>query len=220
MELTFYQALANKDPKAWRSAFDALFPVALKNVKQGRRQTELDDPPDIASRAISLVFGIINSDRLGERLRGLEKEEVLVQLQAITAVIARRIQISNQRSFYAAKRSGHSKLAPLEDDMLAAKDCYEALELADALRVLREIMDQRLDDTERQIINDYYMVGLTLAEISKKREMPLGSVGTKISRAILKVRDRLDESGIRKESLKVFIGDELATFALQRKSDD
>ena len=199
MELTFYQALANKDPKAWRSAFDALFPVALKNVKQGRRQTELDDL-QISQAGQSVSFWYVNSDRLENACVVLKRKSA--RTTASVTVIARRIQISNQRSFYAAKRR-HSKLAPLEDDMLAAKDCYEALELADALRVLREIMDQRLDDTERQIINDYYMVGLTLAEISKKREMPLGSVGTKISRAILKVRERLDESGIRKDSLKV-----------------
>jgi len=82
------------------------------------------------------------------------------------------------------------------------------LELADALRVLRKVMEEHLDELERGLLQDYYLEGLTLKELSVRHELPLGSVGTKIGRLMLKLRKKVEEEGVSKDSLTYFLHQE------------
>jgi RNA polymerase sigma factor (sigma-70 family) len=208
VEESYYKLLEARDPRAWRCAFDALYPVALKNASNGKGALGLEDAKELALQAVDKIFGILEEARFRSRWVGLEKEEVLAQLGAMVAVIARRLRISSNRKHFSAKREGGNLHTPLEEALLSKDNGYKMLELADALRVMRKVIDGHLDDNERELLQDYYLEGLTLKEVSTRHGMPLGSVGTKIGRVLLKLRKKVEEEGVNKESLTYFLREE------------
>ena len=205
---SFYISLEAKDPRAWRCAFEALYPVALKNASNGSGAMGLEDSKELALEAVSRLFTIVEERRFRSRWVGLEKEEVLAQMGAMVAVIARRLKISSNRKHFSSKRQGRNLHTSLDESLLSADSGYKMLELADALRVLRKVMDANLETLERDLLQDYYLEGLTLKEISLRHGLPLGSVGTKIGRILLKLRKQVEEEGVSKDSLTYFLREE------------
>ena len=208
MEDSFYLSLEAREPRAWRSAFDALYPVALKNASNGKGALGLEGEQELAMEAVGRIFSIVKDGRFRSRWIGLEKEEVLAQMGALVAVISRRLRISSNRKHFSAKREGGKLHTPLEESLLSSGSGYKMLELADALRVLRKVMEGHLDELDRALVQDYYLEGLTLKEVSVRHGLPLGSVGTKIGRILLKLRKKVEEEGVRKESLTYFLREE------------
>jgi len=208
MEDSFYICLEARDPRAWRCAFDALYPIALKNASNGKGAMGLEESKELAMQAMSQIFSIVEEGRFRSRWMGLEKEEVLAQLGAMVAVIARRLRVSSNRKHFATKRQGGALHTSLDESLLSGASGYKMLELADALRVLRKVMEEHLDELERGLLQDYYLEGLTLKELSIRHGLPLGSVGTKIGRLLLKLRNKVEEQGVSKDSLTYFLHQE------------
>ena len=208
MEDSFYICLEARDPRAWRCAFDALYPIAVKNASKCKGALGLEEAKELAMQAMSQIFGIVEEGRFRSRWMGLEKEEVLAQLGAMVAVIARRLRISSNRKHFSSKRQGGVIHTPLDESILSSASGYKMLELADALRILRKVMEEHLNPLERGLLQDYYLEGLTLKELSVRHELPLGSVGTKIGRLLLKLRKKVEEEGVSKDSLTYFLHQE------------
>lgn len=58
-----------------------------------------------------------------------------------------------------------------------------------------------LPDTERELLTLRYFAGLSIRELSKAMDMPMGSVGVKISRSLDRLRRELAASGHKLEDL-------------------
>jgi len=62
-------------------------------------------------------------------------------------------------------------------------------------RALSEAMNG-LPERDRELVTLRYFAGLSIKELSESMRMPMGSVGTTISRALVRVRATLEARGI------------------------
>ncbi len=57
---------------------------------------------------------------------------------------------------------------------------------------LREVIEQKLDERDKKIVNMLYFEGYTQQEVSEKLQMPLGSVKTRIRMTVNQLRNFLN----------------------------
>ena len=101
-------------------------------------------------------------------------------------------------------RKRHSSEFTLEIDELAALaptvegQQLHGLQNAELRAVLEEAIRQ-LDERDRELVTLRYFAGLQLKELADVLEMPMGTVGVKLSRSLVKMRRTIEERGFRPE---------------------
>jgi RNA polymerase sigma-70 factor, ECF subfamily len=101
-------------------------------------------------------------------------------------------------------RKRHSSEFTLEIEDLAALapnvegEQRAGLQNAELRAVLEEAIRQ-LDERDQELVTMRYFAGLQLKELAEVLEMPMGTVGVKLSRSLVKMRRTMEESGFRLE---------------------
>ncbi len=95
-----------------------------------------------------------------------------------------------------AKKRGSGNTESLDADQHEAADALErtaldsplaSLEQKELAKALREVLAE-LKPPPRDIVDDFYLHGLSFQEIVKKRQVPLGSVGVYLKRGLETMR--------------------------------
>ena len=185
------------DEQAWADAFGHLWPIAL-GVALGHQLTR-EDAEDVAIETLAAV---------AEKVEYLAKVE---ELKALTVAIARRRAISKIRKKLAAKRGGPSGLVSMPPDQMAEAEQSVAptshlseQELSELILLLHKLLET-LDANTRSLLIEKVAEGCTFEELSRKHGVSLGTLCSKLARALEKVRKSLGNSPLLLKELKEFL---------------
>jgi RNA polymerase sigma factor (sigma-70 family) len=178
-------ALKLGDEQAWSLAFHDLWPLALRAAQHPELVLTLEEAQDAASEALVQLVDQI------ERVRTYE------EVKALTVTIAYRRAVSLARRKSAAKRQPKT---PSGDP--AEQDC-DAMEVPDSMssrltdQEIRELVVllkqalEALDEETRTLLKEKIGHGLSYEELSRKHQMPVGTLCAKVARGLRKVRNAL-----------------------------
>ena len=196
--------LVRGEEDAWREVFPVLFGDAVQ-VCRGHHMLHLPevDAEDIAQEAVTEVILEVDLKRLS----------TMKDLRRFTRAVALKRGIDHVRRITARKRgSGEvgSLDAPIGDGSLTRLDLLasafsvrKAMDWVEFLTKLDEVITTRLNEKEREMIRLFYLKDCPQKEIAEKLEVPIGSVGATLKRALGKIEAALTEIGI---SLDDFLG--------------
>jgi RNA polymerase sigma factor (sigma-70 family) len=166
-------ALHAGDPAAWQQAFTQLWgPV----VRAARRQ--LNDAGEAEEAA---------AQALHETRQAAGTTRSWAEVGALAVVIARRRAISRSRALAARKRQPGAVV--LLDSLEAAEagepPQYAALRILDVQAILAG-----LPPAQRELLQEYFLAGLTSDEVARKRGVPAATVRSQVMRLLAQLRGR------------------------------
>lgn len=164
-------ALHAGDPAAWQQAFTLLWgPV----VRAARRQ--LNDAGEAEEAA---------AQALHETRRAVATTRSWAEVGALAVVIARRRAISRSRSLAALKRQPGTlvSLDSLEAGGEGEPPQYAALRTLDVQTILAGLPAE-----QRDLLQDYFLEGLTSDEAARKRGVPAATVRSQVMRLLAQLR--------------------------------
>lgn len=125
-------------------------------------------------------------------------------LEMLIAVIARRNALDHLR-WMEAKRRGGGKIESIEgDDPPAPGDPLSEINAVELAQLLSELM-AKLSERDRKLFQAYHLEGMTQGEIAKQFQMPIGTVGVTLSRALEALEEELERHPkLMKELLELF----------------
>jgi RNA polymerase sigma factor (sigma-70 family) len=148
---------------------------------------------EIAEEVVQEVFATAWSSR--SQLRDPKRLESWLFKAARRAAVRQATKLSSKME------------RAVEDDVLAsfplasdAPDARRGLLAEQSARLLEEALAS-LDPKRRDLLAMRYFSEMQLAEIAEALDMPLGSVGTTIARALESLRRRFESMGLRQEDL-------------------
>ena len=174
--------LQSGDPVMWETAYHFLWPVAW-SVAQQRLQPDSFSPSDVEDVAV---------DAIKEAAEQVAQVADFAELKALTAVIAQRRAIDFVRRSLAARRSTNATESLEGKENLPADTANPLgqLQAAELARFLTGLMSA-LPPGQRKLLFGYYVRGKTQAELARECEMPIGTVGVTLSRALDVMREEL-----------------------------
>lgn len=175
------QALLAKQPAAWNDFVDRFLSLVYHAIHYTAhlRSAKLF-PEDVEDIAAEVLMEIVKDDyKLLRQFRGQ------AALSTYLTVIARRIcvhELNRRQAVREAIRKGEVKAPEVEADDPVALKGMERLEEVE--RLLR-----KLKGTDREIVRLFYLEGRTYEEISTELDLPVNTIGAKLSRARAKLRE-------------------------------
>ncbi|MBI5689965.1 MAG: sigma-70 family RNA polymerase sigma factor [Verrucomicrobia bacterium] len=166
--------LRDGQAEAWRRAFDLLWRVVQRAA--ARYLTDRGAVEETAAQALQ-------ETRVAAKTAGSWAE-----VGALAVVIARRRAISRRRAQAADKRPPEI-VAPLDPELVGEDrepPQYAALRALD----VRELL-ATLEPTQRELLEDYFLVGLTSEEVATKRGVPAATVRSQVMRMLAHLRERV-----------------------------
>ena len=184
------RALQRGDPAAWDEAFAWLWPAAF-GAAQAKLQPFL--PGDVEDVAIEALEELI------EKVRGVRAVE---ELKPLVASIAHHRAVSRLRQHFAAKRgSGQTESLEARDEAggsgetVAAGDSpLDALTQKELANVLGGMMAE-LKPPQGELLEDFFVSGLSYEEMAKKHGVAVGSVGVYLKRGLEAMRRAWERRG-------------------------
>ena len=166
----------------WDAAFHWLWPIAWTAAQRRLATFAPGEIEDVAVEAIREAAERVQAGKVGS----------FEELQALTGIIARRRAVDHIRRMQAERRAagatesieGHEDLASGAPDPL---EQVSSRDLAGLLMNLTESLTQK----QQQLLRLYYVDGLKQAELAEKLDLPLGTVGVTLSRALESLRVEL-----------------------------
>lgn len=166
----------------WDCAFHWLWPLAWSAAK---RRLANFAPAEIEDVAVEAIREAAEKVQAGE-------VESFEELKALTGIIARRRALDHIRRMQAERRAtgatesieGHEELAS------ATPDPLEQVNSKDLARLLMNLTEKLLEHQQR-LLRLYYLDGLKQAELAERLNMPMGTVGVTLSRALESLRVEL-----------------------------
>jgi len=179
------EALKSGDEQSWTRAFHDLWPLALRAAQHPELFLSLEEAQDAASEALMQV------------VEQIERVHTYEEVKALAVTIAYRRAVSLARRKSAAKRQPK---IPTGD--LAKRDC-DAREIPDSMSscltdqevrelvvLLKEAL-AALDEETRTLLKEKIGHGWSYEELSRKHQMPVGTLCAKVARGLRKVRHAL-----------------------------
>jgi RNA polymerase sigma-70 factor, ECF subfamily len=166
-------ALHAGEPRAWQQAFGMLWGTVLRVTR--RQLPDAGEAEEVAAQALQ-------ETRLAARATQSWEE-----IMALAIVIARRRAISRVRSLAAIKRQPGSTVS-LDGEVQAEvgeAPQYAALRALDVQAILAP-----LPPSQRELLQDYFLEGMTSEEVAHKRGVPATTVRSQIMRLLAQLRDR------------------------------
>jgi RNA polymerase sigma factor (sigma-70 family) len=204
--------LKARDPHAWKKVIKDLSPLAIsisRSILQSH--TDAEDITQQALIALSAPYAIEKA-----KIKNLD------QLKNFFAAIVRNKSKDHLRK-KTAQRRGQGKVwnfselqtedskspqpydRPAEENVLSSVDYNEKLDL------IRDLL-LKLPEKQQQILEGFYLRGLTYAEISETYDIPLGSIGVYLNRAVSKIRSLVSKQSANNLSkISVICTDSLTT---------
>src|SRR6266496_2938501 len=160
----------NGDQEAWAELVERFSRYVYAIATQGFRLQE-SDAEDVFQEVFARVY---------ERLDSLRSDEAI---QPWIAQLTRRVCLDRLRSGSREEITEDSELtANPDEDAIARID--EALDVHDAMAGLPE--------TCREILNRFFARDETYRTIGEALELPAGTIASRISRCLVKLRDELE----------------------------
>lgn len=172
------------NPKAWErtDVWPKLWGSATMAASRKLHHRSPAHVEDIAIQSITKVI---------ERLPDCPNIKKFGELRAFTTSIAYHLAISHLRQIFGPERGG-GKIEPLDeaaeqraDEKQISPDEYLQIEER-AWLVTRTL--QKLKPQNRNLLYDFFLNGLKQKEIANKYDMPIGTVGVYIQRALKETR--------------------------------
>jgi len=195
------KALRAGNPDAWDEAFHLLWPTAFAVV-----QLKLSPfcPADVEDVAI---------EALEELVEKVETVKSVDELKPLLAGIAHNRSVSLLRERFAKKR-GSGKVESLdvapnghEDTRLdppAPESSLDGLNSADLANLLTGLL-ANLKPDHRAVLEDFFLNGLSYAQISSRRGLALGTVGVYLKRGLEAIREAGGEHPELLKELEAFL---------------
>ena len=194
-----FDALKTGDEQAWTRAFHDLWPLVLRAAQHPELCLTLEEAQDAASEALVQMVEQI------ERIRFYD------ELKALAVTIAYRRAVSLARRKSAAKRQ-----PPMPSRDLARQDCdakensdsmssgLTNQELLELVGLLKEAL-AALDEETRMLLKEKIGQGFSYEELSRKHQMPVGTLCAKVARGLRKVRHALQSLPALVKELEAFL---------------
>jgi len=174
------ERLRRGDEREWDLAFTLLWPVAYQAAARTLGGYPWQDVEDVACLALRQV---------AERI---DPMKTFAQLRSLARVLAQCRAMDHLRYSQAARRS-----AGVTDPLPPGQDLPGAIpspsDKADAAEVSRWLAMalEALTDRERELVTGFFLEGLTHPELADGLDIPIGSIGVTLGRALVKLRHSL-----------------------------
>jgi RNA polymerase sigma factor (sigma-70 family) len=180
-------ALRAGDKDAWEDAFRWLWPTALAVAKEKLAWARPQDVEDVAIDAMEMLVEKANDVKS------------VLELKPLLATISYRRAISRLRWHYGPGGGSQTQSSDaVESDATrpseepsgsSPAEEMEQKELGDLLRRLQVDLKPQL----REIMNDFFITGLSYIEIAQKHSIAVGSVGVCLKRGLERLRQLLEK---------------------------
>jgi len=181
----YLDALKLGDEEAWSVAFRDLWPVALRAAQHPELVLALEEAQDAASEALV---------QLVEQIDHVQTYEAV---KALAVTIAYRRAVSLARRKWAAKRQPKIPTGDLAEHDCDAREIPDSLssrltdqEIGELVILLKEAL-ATLDELTRTLLKEKIGQGFSYEELSRKHQMPVGTLCAKVARGLRKVRHAL-----------------------------
>jgi RNA polymerase sigma-70 factor (ECF subfamily) len=184
------RALKAGDLEAWRAAWASLWAVALQAARHPKAALLSWEAEDVASEAIE------------ELILRIDCVSSVHHAKALLATIAARRAID-----YARRKSAEKRCVPPAEQMEAFSSQDDppcVLEQSEMVALVHEALEV-LDADARLLLMQKIGQRLTYREISQQHNLPIGTVCTKVARALTKVRLVLQQSSPHVKELRAFL---------------
>jgi RNA polymerase sigma-70 factor (ECF subfamily) len=162
-----------------RDSFDLL--IARWHEPLWRYARRLSDDPDTADEVVQDVWLRV--------VRGIARLRDPASLRAWLFGIARRVLMDRLR-----KKYGEAGLVALDGDEIPAP--ADTSNLEDAIDVMHGELAQ-LPVTEREVLELFYLQGLSLSELAEILGIPVGTVKSRLFRARHALRQLMSDKGLQ-----------------------
>jgi RNA polymerase sigma factor (sigma-70 family) len=159
----------NGDQEAWAALVERFSRYVYAIATQGFRLRE-HDAEDVFQEVFAKVY---------ERLDSLRSDEAI---QPWIAQLTRRVCVDRLRVSSREETTDETELADPDEDAIARID--EALDVHDAMAGLPENC--------REILDRFFARDETYRTIGEALELPSGTIASRISRCLVKLRDELE----------------------------
>jgi len=203
--------LQARDPHAWRKMIAELYPLAISIANQLLQSHT--DAEDITQQAL---IALSEPDTL-------QKAKICntQQLRNFFAAIVRNKSKDFLRRKTAQRRGQGNvwNFSEMENDDENANKPYDRptnenlltnVENNELLDQIKEILTT-LPERQQQIIDGFYLRGLTYTEISETYNIPVGSIGVYLSRALSSIRSHITKRSRKNSNISVICQEQITT---------
>jgi len=192
-------ALKTGDEQAWRRAFYDLWPLALRAAQHPELFLTLEEAQDAASEALMQVVEQIQHVQLYEEVKAL----------AVTIAYRRAVSLARRKS--AAKRQPKISAAGLREQDFDAREASDSIssrlsdqEIRELVVLLKDAL-AALDEETQTLLKEKIGHGFSYEELSRKHQMPVGTLCAKVARGLRKVRRALQGLPALVKELEAFL---------------
>lgn len=184
------RGLQTGDGWTWEMAFHWLWPVAWTTAERRLGYSYNADVEDIA---ISAIRECAEKVKAGQVVS-------FEQLKALTGVIAYRRALDHVRRMQAQRRAtGATDTLEGRETLALSRGPLEELDARELAQHLVELSD-KLSERQRELLIGYYLRGEKQAELAARLDIPIGTVGVTLTRALTSLRKELRKRpGLMKE---------------------
>jgi len=193
------EALKSGDEQSWTRAFHDLWPLALRAAQHPELFLTLEEAQDAASEA------------LVQLVEQIERVQTYEQVKALAVTIAYRRAVSLARRKSAAKRQPKIPTGGLSEQEWDAREISDSMssrltdqEIRELVVLLKEALAE-LDEETRTVLKEKIGHGLSYEELSRKHQMPVGTLCAKVARGLRKVRHALQGLPALVKELEAFL---------------
>lgn len=190
------------DPKEWErvDVWQKLWGSATMAARRKLAIANSGDVEDIAIQSIKTVM---------EELSNRPEIRKFGELRAFTTSVAYHLAISHLRQVLSSKHGG-GKVGRLEenvDQLLDDRQISPAdhLQIKERTLLVIRVLD-KLKSQNRILLYDFFLNGMKQKEIAAKYDMPIGTVGVYIQRALKEVKTCLNNDAHLLEDIRSTVG--------------
>lgn len=180
MDKDYLKKLRKGDRAAWRAAFQALYPIGYTAANRYKRSLTADEIEDAVSESLEASVKLVKS----------VKEFDEVKLLVFRTAQNKAVSIVRKKLALKRNEGKIESLETIDEPVFLDGSPRELWELKDLIDVFLGNLEGRF----RALVEDFALQGLTYKELSEKYDLPMGTVGVQISRAISKLRKSIEEN--------------------------
>jgi len=191
----FMRRLKEYDAAAWRQAFDVLLPIALRGTAQASAYLSQQDREEVAN------------DALVELARQIDQFAAWPEVTALAYLAAQRRAVDRFRRLRAQKRQGSATAhVPLEDAAVheLAGDAPAPVQWGEIAGVV-EALVEGLGEPAASLVRGYARDGLSYEQLSRRANLPLGTVAAIIYRGMRRLERELGGSSKLGRELSLYL---------------